>query len=76
MNRENIFITIGVIILVVFIIWQIKYNKEHPCISYHTETQYEQPLSVVAGGSKYGGGIAIPMGNIKPVQVEVCDIYK
>jgi len=45
------------------------------CVKSHTETQYKSPPSVVVGGGKYGGGIALPLGNAKPVQVEVCDEY-
>lgn len=45
------------------------------CKSSHMETQYKQPASVVVGQSKDFGGIAVPMGNMRPVEVEVCDEY-
>ena len=45
------------------------------CISSHVETQYRQPMSMVVGQSKDFGGVAVPLGNMKPVEVEVCDEY-
>lgn len=46
------------------------------CVRSHSEIQWEAPPSMVVGGGKYGGGIALPMGNMRQVQVEVCDEYE
>lgn len=46
-----------------------------PCKRSHVEKQYKTPLSVVVGGGEHGGGIAVPIGNIREVEVVVCDEY-
>lgn len=74
---ETIIIVIIVAILGFLIgipVYEHFYNKKHPCIQSHTEIQYKAPASVVVGNGKYGGGVAIPIGNMKPVSVEVCDL--
>jgi hypothetical protein len=50
-----------------------RWYENHPCKLSHIETQYEQPPTMVVGGGKNGGGFGVPLGNIKPVQVTVCD---
>ncbi len=75
-RTEKIVVSLIGIIIFVIIVGSIIWYKNHPCIQSHMETQYEAPISVVVGGGKYGGGIGIPIGNIKPVQVEVCDVRK
>lgn len=79
---ENIFPwVVGIIIAALFgwILWglgsEAYYSMTHHCVKSHEETQYEAPPSVVVGGGKYGGGVAVPVGNLKPVQVSVCDEY-
>ena len=53
------------------------YQGTRECLSGHYETQYEAPISIVVGGNSKGnfGGVGIPVGNIKPVEVFVCDEY-
>jgi len=73
MDKITILIVIAFVGIVSFLIYD---GYKHPCIISHFETQYEAPIGMVVGGSKYGGGVSIPMGNMKPVQVEVCDLHK
>ncbi len=73
------FTTIEIIIITVVLMalgllgYQYIYEATHACIRSHFETQYIAPPSVVVGGSRYGGGVALPVGNLRPVNVEVCD---
>lgn len=67
------YLFLATIIVVGIIIGMAVYDASHPCKISHTEIQYQVPPSVVVGGSKYGGGVGIPMGNAKPVQVVICD---
>lgn len=73
-TREKIIVGVGIILFVGVFYYAVAWEKNHPCIQSHKELQYQQPLGLVVGGSKYGGGISVPMGNIKPVEVEVCDL--
>lgn len=67
-------IGLAIISLVCFLLIDfIDYYQTHPCLESHVETQYKQPMSVVVGGGKNGGGIGVPIGNIRAVQVTVCD---
>lgn len=55
----------------------IYFYATHECVQSHVETQYQQPVTMNTGGGKDGGSsLNIPLGNIKPVQVEVCDKYQ
>lgn len=47
----------------------------YKCISSHTEIQYQMPPGMVMGGGKDGGGVSIPLGNARPINVTVCDKY-
>lgn len=60
-------------LIVISSIYQTIY---HPCVHYHAEQQIENAPAVVVGGSKYGGGIAMPLGNGRIVNVQVCDKNK
>ena len=71
--KTIIMVTILIVICVGAIVSVPIYEKIYPCRQGHTEIQYQAPVSVVVGGSKYGGGIGIPMGNMTPMSVEVCD---
>lgn len=42
------------------------------CVKTHKEMQTKMPYYY----TPKGGGIAIPLGNVKQVEVEVCDEYK
>lgn len=44
------------------------YESHNPCIKSHQEIQYKPPMQVVSGG------ISIPLGNVEPVSVTVCDL--
>jgi hypothetical protein len=76
-NIERIIIA-AIILLIGGFIWvdirESTLDKRHPCLQSHVETQYEAPVGVVVGGGKYGGGVSIPIENLKPKQVTVCDI--
>ena len=63
---------IGVIVIsgILSIIWLC---SGWECTGYHTETQIEMPLGVVVGGSQYGGGISVPLGNARQVEKQVCN---
>lgn len=74
---------IGIIITVVVLSlsgWGIyslvTLGTSYECIKSHTEKQFEQPMSINTGGGKYGGGVNIPLGNIRQVDVTVCDDYQ
>lgn len=77
MGRIIGLILLGMIALVVFYIGgSIYLALTHHCVASHDEVQYEMPPGVVVGGSKYGGGVSIPVGNARPVNVTVCDKYE
>ena len=65
-------IIIGIIIILGIgsIVW---FFSGWECTSYRTETQIEMPMGIVVGGSKYGGGISVPMGNARQVEKQVCN---
>jgi hypothetical protein len=50
--------------------------KHYVCVHSHKETSIEMPLSIVVGGSKYGGGVGVPLGDAKEVTNDVCDQWK
>jgi hypothetical protein len=68
-----------IILLIIFLLLlgfgfiAIKFEQEHPCIKSHVETQTELPMYLQPGKD---GGVAIPLGNIRQVQVTVCDVRK
>lgn len=45
------------------------------CVSSHTEKQLQMPVGVVVGGGN-SGGISVPVGNAREVEVWVCDKYE
>lgn len=51
------------------------FTLTHKCLVSHEEIQYQAPISTVVGGGSNGGGMAIPLGNIRPIKVMVCDKY-
>ena len=71
-TREKIIITSFITIVAGFTL----YFGSRECKNGHNEKQIQMPVSVVVGGSKYGGSIGIPVGNAKEVEVFVCDQYK
>jgi len=66
-----------VILAVVLIAGIFTYVLSRECEYGHIETQWDMPSSMVVGGGNNGfGGVAIPVGNAKQVEVFVCDKYK
>lgn len=68
----GLFIVMGLAVSLFAII----YPLTHTCVAFHKETQYQLPPGVVVGGGKSSGGVSIPLGNMRPVNVTVCDKYK
>lgn len=67
-------IVLGIIVVGVIVLIYVGATAE--CLESHKEMQWQQPPSMVVGQSEYFGGVAMPLGNIKQVEVTVCDKYK
>ncbi len=76
MEREKLFQAIGIIIVIIGVGYFIANFEVPECLNGHTETQWEMPVGVVVGKTEYFGGISVPVGNAKQVEVFVCDQYK
>ena len=76
MDREKLMTGIFLGALCICLVWAIYCIGTMECIKSHTEKQMVMPTGIVVGGSRYGGGVSIPIGNEREVEVEVCDQYK
>lgn len=50
--------------------------KHYTCIHTHPEQFVDQPPGIVVGGTKYGGGVSVPMGPGHVYTEQVCDQWK
>lgn len=67
------YVVIGFALLVAGIVYLI---SGYECVAGHNETQYQPPPTINVSMGEGQGSIGVPVGNIKPVEVWVCDQYE
>jgi len=67
MNIREIILVLIFVTIVGLVIFSF---SGYECAKSRTEIQYQQPIGYVSGS------ISIPLGNVRPVEVTICEDYR